>query len=135
MAKLHVTEVIALLHNWILREIQHYETVTYRILEDYTDDVYQLSLTSRKGGLYVTRMQKRTDLKNKVLYYWEEDTTFATLSRAKIEKSMQDADHFNATQRLEHLPDKDTNYHCITRRNEKVRPVPYIVEKAKSSQV
>ena len=135
MAKLHVTEVIALLHNWILREIQHCETVTYRILEDYTDDVYQLSLTSRKGGLYVTRMQKRTDLKNKVLYYWEEDTTFATLSRAKIEKSMQDADHFNATQRLEHLPDKDTNYHCITRRNEKVRPVPYIVEKAKSSQV
>ena len=50
--KLHVTEVIAMLHNWILREIQHYETVTYRILEDYTDDVYQLSLASRKGGLY-----------------------------------------------------------------------------------
>jgi len=58
LAKLHVTEVIALLHNWILREIQHYETVTYRILEDYTDDVYHLSLASRKGGLYVTRIQE-----------------------------------------------------------------------------
>ena len=87
LAKLHVTEVIALLHNWILREIQHYETVTYRILEDYTDDVCQLSLASRKGGLYVTRVQKRPDLKNKLLYYWEEDTTFATLTRAKIEKN------------------------------------------------
>jgi len=57
LAKLHITEVIALLHNWILREIQHGETVTYRILEDYTDDVYQLSLASRKGGLYVERIR------------------------------------------------------------------------------
>jgi len=134
LAKLHVTEVIALLHNWILREIQHYETVTYRILEDYTDDVYQLSLASRKGGLYVTRVQKRSDLKNKLLYYWEKDTTFATLTRAKIEKSMQDADHFNATQKPGHLPDKETNYHCIMRRNERQRPVPYVAEKVKCSQ-
>jgi len=62
--------------------------VTYRILEDYTDDVYQLSLSSRKGGLYVERIQKRQDLKNKAFYCWQEDTTFATLTREKIEKSM-----------------------------------------------
>ena len=123
-----------MLHNWILREIQHYETVTYRMLEEYTDDVYQLSLASRKGGLYVTRIQKRVDLKNKLPCYREEDTTCATLTRAKIEKSMQDADHFNATQKLGHLPDKETNYHCITRHYERQRPVPYVVEKVKCSQ-
>ena len=97
-AKLHITEVIAMLHNWILREIQHGETVTYRILEDYTDEVYQLSLASRKGWLYVERIRKRQDLKNKVLYFWQEETTFATLTREKIEKSMRDADQLNALQ-------------------------------------
>jgi len=108
--------------------------LTYRILEDYTDDVYQLSLASRKGGLYVTRIQKRLDLKDKLLYYWDKDTTFATLTRAKIEKSMKDADHFNATQLPGHLPDKETNHHCIMRRNERQRPVPYVMEQVKSSK-
>jgi len=134
LTKLHVTKVIAMLHNWILREIQHYETVTYRILEDYTDDVYQLSLASRKGGLYVTRIQKHLDLKDKLLYYWDEDITFATLTRAKIEKSMQDADHFNATQLPGHLPDKETNHHFIMRCKERQRPVPYVMEQVKSSK-
>jgi len=130
LAKLHITEIIALLHNWILREIQHDETVTYRILEDYTDDVYQLSLTSRKGGLYVERIKKRQDLKNKLLYCWQEDTTFATLTREKIEKSMRDADKFNALQELCQLPEEETNYHCTTKHSK--GPVPYIIEKAES---
>jgi len=95
LSKLHVTEAIALLHNWVLREIRHEEMVTYRILEDYTDDVYQLSLASRKGGLYVERIQKRQDLKNKLLYYWPGDATFATMTREIIAKSMQDADYYN----------------------------------------
>jgi len=110
---------------------QHDEMLTYRILEDYTEGVYQLSLASRKGGFYVTRVLKRPDLKNKLLYYWEEDTTFATLNRAKIKKSMQDADHFNATQKPGH---KEINYHCIMRRNERQRPVLYVAEKVKCSQ-
>jgi len=42
---------------------------------------------------------------------------------------MQDADHFNETQKSGHLLDKETNYHCIMRRNERHRPVPYVVEK------
>ena len=130
LAKLHITEVIALLHNWILREIQHGETVTYRYLEDYTDDVYQLSLASRKGGLYVERIRKRQDLKNKVLYYWQEDTTFATLNREKIERSMRDADHFNALQESGQLPEEEkASQQCTTRHGEKRRLVPYVVEK------
>jgi len=36
--------------------------LTYRILEDYTDDVYQLSLASCKGGLYLEKIQKWQDL-------------------------------------------------------------------------
>ena len=36
---------------------QHDERLTYRILEDYIDDVYQLSLALRKGGLYVERIR------------------------------------------------------------------------------
>ena len=32
---------------------------------------------------------------------------------------MQDADHFNETQKSGHLLDKETNYHCIMRRNER----------------
>jgi len=36
--------------------------LTYRLLENYTDDVYQFSLASRKSGLYVERIQKRQDL-------------------------------------------------------------------------
>jgi len=132
LAKLHITEIIALLHNWILREIQHDETVTYRILENYTDDVYQLSLASHKGGLYVERIQKRQDLKNKALYCWQEDTTFATLTREKIEKSMRDADHFNALQEPCQLPEEETNYHCTAKRNK--RPLPYIIEKVERSQ-
>jgi len=68
------------------------------------------------------------------LQHWQEDTTLATLTSGKIEKSVQDADHFKATQKPGHLPDKETNYHCIMRRNEKLRPVPYIAEKVKSSQ-
>jgi len=134
LMKLHITEVIALLHNWILREIQHDETVTYRILEDYTDDVYQLSLASRKGGLYVERFQKRQDLKNKALYCWQEDTTFATLTREKIEKSMRDAEHFNALQEPCQLPEEETNYHCTAKRSERKRPVPYIIKKIELSQ-
>jgi len=47
---------------------------------------------------------------------------------------MQDADHFNTTQMLGHLPDKETNYHCIMRRNERQRPVSYVAERVKSSQ-
>jgi len=130
LAKLHVTEVIALLHNWILRVIQHGETVTYRILEDYNDDVYQLSLASRKGGLYVERIRKRHDLKNKVLYYWQENTTFATLNREKIERSMRDADRFNASQESEQLSEEEqASQQCITRHGERRRLVPYVVEK------
>jgi len=47
---------------------------------------------------------------------------------------MQDADHCNARQLPGHLPDKETNYHCIVRRNEKQRPVPYVMEQVKSSR-
>jgi len=65
--------------------------VTYRILKDYTDNVYQLSLASCKGGWYVERIQKRQDLKHKVLYCWQEYIMFVTLTREKIEKSMRDA--------------------------------------------
>ena len=129
-----ITEIIALLHNWILREIQHDETVTYRILEDYTDDVYQLSLASRKGGLYVERIQKRQDLKNKALYCWQEDTTFATLTREKIERSMRDADHCKAIQEPCQLPAEEINHQRITRRSGRKRPVPHIVEKVACSQ-
>jgi len=134
-AKLHITEVIAILHNWILREIQHGETVTYRILEDYTDEVYQLSLASRKGGLYVERIRKRQDLKNKVLYFWQEETTFATLTREKIEKSMRDADQFNALQESYQQPEEEkTNHHFPIQRSEKQRPVPYVTERLERSQ-
>ena len=84
--------------------------------------------------LYVTRIQKRLDLKDKLLYHWDEDTTFATLTRAKIEKSMQDADHFNATQLSEHLPEKETNHHGVMPRIKKQRPVPYVIEQVKSSK-
>jgi len=61
--------------NWTLKRIrqgqklcmikncwQHDEMLTYRLLENYTDDVYQFSLASRKSGLYVERIQKRQDL-------------------------------------------------------------------------
>ena len=65
---------------------RHDERLIYWILKDYTDDVYQLSLASRIGGLYVERIRKRQDLKNKVLYFWQEETTFITLTREKIEK-------------------------------------------------
>jgi len=54
----------------------------------------QLLLASRKDGLYVTRIQKRLDLKDKLLYYWDEDTTFATLTRAKIEKKHEGCGSF-----------------------------------------
>jgi len=87
------------------------------------------SLPSRKDGFYVERIQKRQDLKNKALYCWQEDTTFVTLTREKIERSMRDADHFNATQEPCQLPEKEINQQCITRRSERRRPVPYIVEK------
>jgi len=133
--------------NWTLKRIkqgqklcmtkncwQHDEMVTYRILEDYTDDVYQLSLSSRKGGLYVERIQKRQDLKNKAFYCWQEDTTFATLTREKIEKSMWDTDHFNAMQEPCQLPEKEINHQYIIRRSEKQRPMPYVVEKVECSQ-
>jgi len=94
--------------------------LTYRILEDYTDDVYQLSLASRKGGLYVERIRKRQDLKNKVLYYWQEGTTFATLTREKIDRNMRDADHFNALQESCQLPEEEkASHHCTTKRSEK----------------
>jgi len=112
LAKLHITEAIALLRNWVLREIQRDETVIYRILEDYTDDVYHLSLASRKGGLYVERIQKRQDLKNKLLYYWQEDTTFATLTREKIEKKYARCGLFQRTTR---------NMSTVNRRNQPSR--------------
>jgi len=98
------------------------------------DDVYQLSLASRKGGLYVERIQKRQDLKNKALYCWQEDTTFATLTREKIEKGMRDADHFNTLQEPCQLPEEETNYHCTTKRSERKRPMLYIIEKIERSQ-
>ena len=103
-------------------------------MEDYTDDVYQLSLASRKGGLYVERIQKRQDLKNKALYCWQEDTTFATLTREKIEKGMRDADHFNTLQEPCQLPEEETSYHCTTKRSERKRPMLYIIEKIERSQ-
>jgi len=93
--------------------------VTYRILENYTDNVYQLSLASCKGSLYVERIQKRQDLKNKVLYYLQEDTTFATLSREKIDKSMRDADHFNALQKSDQRSEEQASQHSTTRHGEK----------------
>ena len=135
LSKLHITEVIALLHNWILREIRHEEMVTYRILEDYTDDVHQLSLVSRKGGLYVERIQKRQDLKSKMLCCWPEDTTFATMSRERIAKSMKDADCYNMMQEQCQVPEagKDNRWD-IMRGNEK-QFVPQIIEKAEKSRV
>jgi len=90
----------------------------------------QLSLASRKGGLYVERIRKRHDLKNKVLYYWQEDTTFATLNREKIERSMREVDWFNASQESEQLSEEEQDsQQCITRHGEKRRFVPYVVEK------
>jgi len=87
-----------------------------------------------QGGLYVERIQKRQDLKNKALYCWQEDTTFATLSREKIERSIRDADHFKAIQEPCQLPAEEINHQCITRRSGRKRPVPYIVEKVACSQ-
>ena len=108
--------------------------LTYRILEDYTDDVCQLLLAPRKDGLYVERIQKRQDLKNKVPYCWQKDTTFATLTREKIEKSMRDADHFNAIQEPCQLPEKEMHHQCIMRRSERQRPMPHAIEKVECSQ-
>jgi len=86
---LSVTEVIALLYNWILREIERDEVVTFLIVDDKTNHAYQLSLASRKGRLVVERVIKRPDLKDKLLYYWTADTTFANLTREKIEQSLR----------------------------------------------
>jgi len=130
LAKLHNTDVIALLYNWILRETQHDEKITFRIVEDYTDDVYQLTLSSRKGGLYVERLQKRQDLKNKILYYWPEDVTFATLTREKIEQSMIDADHFNKLHEQCPPPEEETTQQWCIRQSSRNRAVPYVIEKA-----
>jgi len=134
LSKLHVTEVIALLHNWVLREIRHEEMLTYRIVEDYTDDVYQLSLASRKGGLYVERIQKRQDLKSKLLYCWPEDTTFATMTREIIAKSMKDADYYNAMQGQCQVSEvgRDKQW-CMISDNDK-QMMPQVVEKAEQSR-
>jgi len=129
LCKLHVSEVIALLYNWILRETQHDETVTFRILEDYTDDVYQLSLASRKGGLYVERIHKRQDLKNKILYHWPEDATFATMTREMIEQSMRDPEHFNELHEQCPPPEEETTQQWCIKRGGRKRTAPYVVEK------
>jgi len=109
--------------------------VTYRILEDYTDDVYQLSLASRKGGLYVERIQKRQDLKNKLLYCWPEDTTFATMTREIIAKSMKDADYYNAIPQQYQITEAggDNQWHVMCDIDKQV--VPQVIEKAEQSGV
>jgi len=109
---------------------QHDERLTYWILEDYIDDVYQLSLASRKGGLYVERIQKRQNLKHNAPYYWQEDTTFANLTREKIEGSMRNADRFNASQAFEQLSDEEQDsQQCIAWLGQQRQTVPYTVEK------
>ena len=134
LSKLHNTEVIALLHNWVLREIRREEMMTYRILDDYTEDVYQLSLVSRKGGLYVERIQKRQDLKNKLLYYWPEDVTFPTMNRAIIAKSMKDADYYNATLTNHQMVEAGNNqWYMMGDNNEQT--VSQVVEKIEQSEI
>jgi len=132
LSKLHVTEVIALIHNWLFREIRHEEMMTYRILEDYTDDVYQLSLASRKGGLYVERIQKRPDLKNKLLYCWPEDTTFAKMTRAIISQSMKDADYYNALPERNQMMEAGNNQWSMVYDRQ---TVPQVMEKVEQLEV
>ena len=97
--------------------------------------MYQLSLASRNGGLYVERIRKRHDLKNKVLNYWQENTTFANLTREKIEGRMRNADRFNASQAFEQLSDEEQeSRQCITKLGQQRQFVPYTAEKIERIQ-
>ena len=135
LSSLSVTEVIALLYNWILREIDRDEVVTFLILADETDEAYQLSLASRKGGLYVERIRKRPDLKNKLLYYWGPDTTFGTLTRAKIEQSLRTAEFLNQTQgQPSQLPLQELKVTTVKRSYNENQAIPQIIAKTENSK-
>jgi len=78
----------------------------------------------------VERIQKRQNLKHNAPYYWQEDTTFANLTREKIEGSMRNADRFNASQAFEQLSDEEQDsQQCIAWLGQQRQTVPYTVEK------
>ena len=89
-------EVIALLLNWITRNLTVGKSMTLRIRDNTSQDVYEVWLTSDKGCLYVKRLLKRAQLNEQRLYYWPQVMTPNDLTLETIEKSMEMAGCMNA---------------------------------------
>jgi len=89
LIKLREDEVIALLLNWITQELPIGQTITLRIMDDHNEEVYNLTLKTRKGCIFVAALRKREDLEGKLLYYWPYEANYMNITVSKSGRAWQ----------------------------------------------
>jgi len=92
LANLSESEVMVLLMNWTTKvTTRNVHNLKLRLRDTVNQEVYEIWIKKPKGRMRLIKMQKRDDLKCRKLYEWT-PTTYNNLTRAKLERSMRNAD-------------------------------------------
>ena len=96
LVKLREEQVVALLLNWITTKLLTGETITLRIPEETTRDVYLVMIQRDKGCLHARKIQTCRDVNGQLLYHWPIEATINNITKTTIEESMRIASVINA---------------------------------------
>ena len=96
-------EVVAILFNWITRNLTRDEIIKLRIHDEHTQDAYEMTLQNKRGCLYVIALQHCAHLKGQMLYYWPMLATHNNITAKTIQKSMEVANQIIASKKEERL--------------------------------
>ena len=92
-------ESIALLLNWLPRNLPREDTMALRMRDDCNQDVYEMEVINKRGCIQFNALWKRALMNEQMLYCWPPNVTPNTLTIAIIQQSMKVASHINAQRR------------------------------------
>jgi len=96
LAKLSEPETMALIMNWTAKAPFKNNVVQIRLRDTTDQEIYDIWLTkSFKEGTRIARIRKSDQPKNGILYDWPVATTYANLTRVKLEVGIVRANRIN----------------------------------------
>jgi len=98
LRNLSEAEVIALLLNWITRNMPNKELVLLCVRDPDQGDAYNLWLTNDRGCILTRGLLKSAKINEGLLYCWPPSTTPNDLTLEKLQHSIELADQINAQQ-------------------------------------
>jgi len=68
-------ESIALLLNWLPRNLKREDTMVLRIRDDRNQDVHEIEVINKRGCINITALRKRALMNEQMLYCWPPNVT------------------------------------------------------------